>query len=392
MRRIAANYIYTCKQILKNGVLHIDDDGVVVDVIDTGGNLKESQGIEFYNGVIIPGLVNSHCHLELSHLKGEIPSGSGLPDFLKNVMGRRATEAEQVKAAAERADRWMKANGIVAVGDIMNTDAALNVKHESSIKYHHFLEVMGVSKFRSEQTFTWACTMYDQLKETSNCSVVPHAPYSVCSTLLNAVKKHAEANHGIYTIHHAETPSERDLVRSLSGDLYNVLSSFGIDYSAFDLVGDDSFSAIERFLPSGQNVLLVHNTCMDNHQILVAQKSNFNLFWVLCPKSNLYLEQKMPDINLLREYGCKIALGTDSLGSNTTLSILEEMKIISEYYPSLGLDELVLWACLNGAEALRLDDEIGSIEKGKKPGINLIQNLDLKSMKLTGQSAIKVLV
>jgi cytosine/adenosine deaminase-related metal-dependent hydrolase len=115
-------------------------------------------------------------------------------------------------------------------------------------------------------------------------------------------------------------------------------------------------------------------------------------YWVICPRSNLMLENRLPDIELLMSKKLNIAVGTDSYSFNQNLSILEELKTIGSHYPSISLEELLLWSTLNGAKALNRTQQLGSFEKGKKPGINLITGIDFDKMCLTRQSKVKVLV
>ncbi len=115
-------------------------------------------------------------------------------------------------------------------------------------------------------------------------------------------------------------------------------------------------------------------------------------YWCLCPNSNLYIENKLPNINLFSLYSERVTIGTDSLASNTTLSILEEMKTIMRNYEDIDFTELIKWGTLNGAKALKMDDKLGSIEVGKTPGLNLISNFDFNKMQISENSEIKVLV
>jgi cytosine/adenosine deaminase-related metal-dependent hydrolase len=98
----------------------------------------------------------------------------------------------------------------------------------------------------------------------------------------------------------------------------------------------------------------------------------------LCPKANLYIENRLPNIPLFVNEGMKLTLGTDSLASNDSLSILEEMKTISKHFPQISFETMLNWATKNGAELLGMEKEIGTIEKEKTPGLNLIKGMDDK--------------
>jgi cytosine/adenosine deaminase-related metal-dependent hydrolase len=135
----------------------------------------------------------------------------------------------------------------------------------------------------------------------------------------------------------------------------------------------------------------VHNTFADRTTIKKVKKRK-NLFWCLCPNANLYIEDKMPPVDLLIEENCLVVTGTDSLASNSQLSILEELKTMHEYYPWVPLKDLVRWATINGAMALGEEAEYGSIQQGKKPGLLLLQDIDLHKMQLLPGSRITRLI
>jgi cytosine/adenosine deaminase-related metal-dependent hydrolase len=143
---------------------------------------------------------------------------------------------------------------------------------------------------------------------------------------------------------------------------------------------------LNEVTPSG-NLILVHNTFTDEITIEKV-KNRGKLFWCLCPNSNMYIEQALPPVRMLMEKDCNIVIGTDSLASNTRISILEELKTLQLNFPEIPLQTLVEWSSLNGAKALCQDKEYGSIEPGKKPGLILIENADLHNLRLTAESSV----
>ena len=119
MRKFSAHYIFTgTGRILNKGIITLTDDGVVSDIVDTNGELNEPAGVEFYSGIITPGFINAHCHLELSHLRDKIPEHLGLPSFLKIVNEQRISDPLNVERDAVKGDSELWRNGVVAVGDI----------------------------------------------------------------------------------------------------------------------------------------------------------------------------------------------------------------------------------------------------------------------------------
>ena len=189
MRRISANYIYPVSQPpIKNGILEVDNLGVIKNIIDTKGELRESRNLEFYNGVIVPGFVNSHCHLELSDLKDKISKKQGLPKFLEEVISSKRALNLANTEIIELYDSLMKQEGIVAVGDICNTSVTIPVKVKSKIYYHTFIEAIGLQE-RAEKTFFKNQSLAQEFKSKNLAtSIVPHAPYSVSTELLELIK------------------------------------------------------------------------------------------------------------------------------------------------------------------------------------------------------------
>ena len=167
-----------------------------------------------------------------------------------------------------------------------------------------------------------------------------------------------------------------------------------MDISFFEPTGKTALESVIKWLPEQNKLLLVHNVCTVQKDIdLLRFVRDIDKTWfVLCPNSNLYIGEHLPDIALFRKNGLKICLGTDSLSSNRKLSILEEMKTIHQYFPDIPFGELVTWATLNGAEVLEMDSWAGSIEVGKKPGLNLITGMDMNKLLLLPQSKVKALI
>jgi cytosine/adenosine deaminase-related metal-dependent hydrolase len=394
MRRISANYIYTVNTLpLKNGIVELDDTGKVINIIDTQGDLKESRNLEFYNGIITPGFINTHCHLELSELKGLLKQNSGLPGFLvKIIKYKQETHDQNSLKAIEGYDRFMRQKGIVAVGDIANTNRTIHTKKKSKIYYHTFVEAIGLAS-NSEEIFQRNKSLFEEfLTNNLSASIVPHATYSVSKDLFLKLKKFSESQNSILSIHNQETESENQMFKNKSGDLANTLQKIGIDLKQWKSKGKNSIQSVSEYLPVNNNVLFVHNTYSTKDDILWVNQNFPHAYWCLCPNSNLYIENKLPDINLFNLYSDQITLGTDSLASNTTLSVLDEMKTITNAFKNIEFIKLIQWATLNGAKALKIDDKFGSIEIGKSPGLNLITNFNFEKKQLTQNSEIKVLV
>jgi cytosine/adenosine deaminase-related metal-dependent hydrolase len=119
----------------------------------------------------------------------------------------------------------------------------------------------------------------------------------------------------------------------------------------------------------------VHNSFTSQSDIKAVQAANTDAYWCLCSNANQYIENTMPPVQLLREQHANIVIGTDSYASNWSLNMLDELKRIQLHNSQIPLAEMLTWITSNGARALQMDDKLGSIEIGKKPGLVLIENL-----------------
>lgn len=370
MRYLQADWIYTLSgEPVKNGIIAVKESGEIENVF-AEDSFSEITLIEKYEGSICPGFINTHCHLELSHMKGKIAEKATLPGFITSLQSQRKASDEEIQASIVRADEEMWNNGIVAVGDICNSSDTIAQKNKSKIYYHSFIELYGFNPSSADEVFNRALALSEGFGALSN-SIVPHAPYSVSKELFEKIKSYPKNFNKTLTIHNQETASENDLYKTKSGALADMLQQFKLDLTAWKNSGLNSLPSVIVYFPQTNPLLLVHNTFTNENDIDVVTSKHENLFWCLCPNANLYIENTLPDVNLFRKKNLKITLGTDSLASNHQLSIWEEIKTIQKYFPKIELNELLIWACKNGAEALQLH-QFGTIEKGKRPGLNLI--------------------
>ena len=373
------------------GVIVTDDNGSILS-IDTRDQ-HDPASLEIHQGVIVPGFVNTHCHLELSHMKGLVETGTTLIPFITGVVTRRHAAAEAIAEAIAKAEAEMIDGGIVAVGDISNVTDTFVQKSKGRLRYYTFLEMFDfLQEDDAEREFDKYLSVYDALNPSkgSEKSVVPHAPYSVSKNLFKKINNVNAASGITVSIHNQETQPEQDLFMKGEGAFYDFYGKFGISLDQFEPNRRPSiFYALENMNPSNRT-LFVHNTLTTQSDIEAAQSWSENVFWATCPNANLYIENRLPNYQHFINANARLTIGTDSLTSNWQLSVLEEMKTIHRFQSYVPFESLLLWATLNGARALGFDDTLGSLEVGKQPGLNLI---NLKSDKiLRGETAVKKLI
>ena len=396
MKKFTADYILTANSSpIKNGSVIIDDSGKILKVEDPENlSAKQSENVyasvkeEKLNGVICPGFINTHCHLELSHLKGKIPAGEGLIEFISSVQKLRKIDESEVIEAATKADEEMQQNGIVAVGDISNSAVTASIKLKSKLYYHNFIEVYGFDPKNADTVFNNALAVQEEFKPLVS-SITPHAAYSVSKELFKLIRKESDTKNSMLTIHNQESEEENKLYRYKQGSFLEFYDRLGLDISFFKPQARNSIQSIIPLLTNRQHVQMVHNTYTSMKDVYFIRRFDRKITWCFCPEANLHIENKLPKIDIFTHHGFNITLGTDSLASNSGLCILKEMQILQRYFPSLELKSLVEWATINGAKFLGIDDEKGTIEAGKTPGLNLITGLN--QMKFTPESKVRKL-
>jgi len=362
MRFLTADYLYPLNSNpISKGVLQINDRGEVCSVFEDRGSVSKER-LEIFAGILCPGFVNAHCHLELSHLKGFTQKKVGLLNFIKSVQKRDKFSKEKIFSAIKLAEEQMIKNGIVAVADICNTPDTLHQKKKHNLEYYNFIEVFGLQDHNIDQIIMESKKLRNQFRNCGHKSTItPHAPYSVPKKLMQQILKNFDEQDKLLTIHIQESLQEIELFENKKGDLYNWLKS--IEQNA------DSFSGRNKSIDildeiQVQEILLVHNTFAKKEDLT-------NYYYCTCPKANLYIEDALPNYNIFNPE--KLCVGTDSLASNNTLSILEELQIIKNN-SNFDLNTLLKIASKNGAEALGFSN-LGTFEKGKTPGVNLISEL-----------------
>jgi cytosine/adenosine deaminase-related metal-dependent hydrolase len=373
MRFISATYIFDGKQFLNdNPILVLDDNNCFVEYRKRGGiNIGRT---EHYQGIICPGFVNAHCHLELSHMLGAIPEKEGFLNFGKNIMTRRNSYSkEEIAEAISVYDKKMTENGIVAIGDISNTNDTFETKSASKIFYHTFIELISLNPERADVAFDSGRELQDAASQKGLVSsLVPHAPYSVSDVLMWKINFNTSQNKLPLTIHNQENQDEDLFFQNKEGAFVEFYEFLKIPIDYFHPSGESSLKTYLPNLQGHSNLILVHNTFTPENEVKWANSIRKNIFWCLCPKANLYIENTTPSLEKFLSNDCKMVIGTDSLASNDSLSIISELNVLLEKFHSAKIADLLKWATYNGAEALGIEDRFGGFIEGKNAGINCL--------------------
>lgn len=380
MKRIAAEYLYTLDSYepLVNGFVEYDDDGTIVSVGECDDVGKEET---FYKGALVPGFVNTHCHIELSHLQGKFAKKTGMAGFIDQINALRDISDRTSRMECIR--KWMDrlwSQGVSAMGDISNGDDSFPAKAASPMYTRTFLEVFGSEPEECAKVME----SVGQLQEKAagyglDAAPAPHSCYTMSPELLTAASR-AALDSGYLSYHSQESIQEEQMLVSGSGALYENRKRLGM--STPPVTGRPSlFYFLDRIgkihpAPFEEHILLVHEVCLTEEAADAVNDKLKNAFVALCPISNIFIHDTLPPVALMRRKGMRITVGTDSLSSNDTLDVVGEMRCLQKAFPYISLGEILTWACRNGALFLGKEKGLGTIAPGKRPGIVLIEGLD----------------
>lgn len=376
-RRIASHYALINGALKRNMVIEVDDRGVITDILETSA-LDAMASVEFYPGILIPGMVNAHCHLELSYLHNKIEEGTGFAGFARAIGAVRNnfTDEERIHAA-EVADARMWNEGVEVVADIANDSLVMGVKERSKIEYHTMFEHFGLNNLSTTP-------LRDIAARHHNTTVTPHSTYSVQDAPFRGLC----SGDGLLSLHLLESDDETLLYKK-SGSLWDWYERMGWECD-FLHYGTPAQRVAES-IPENRALLLVHGTRAEEQDVRVVAQRTERATWVLCPESNRYISRTTPPVEMFRRLGAKIAVGTDSLTSARDLSMIENLRQLNGLCDA-PLAEMLTWATYNGAMALGVESNKGSIERGKAPGLVIVEGADLHDLRLLPETTTRRII
>jgi cytosine/adenosine deaminase-related metal-dependent hydrolase len=374
---------------IPKGLLVTENDGTIIDCLGPEHPEYNLQNAENLQGWLVPGFVNAHCHLELSHLKNRIPQHTGLDGFVEDLMHLKRIPDFEKQESIAAADKEMLANGIVAVGDISNGSDSFEVKAASKIQYFTFIERYGFNPAAAESSFETGNALLKilkQLPKNTAGNLTPHANYSISIPLLQKIVNQLEEEKGVFTIHNQESMSENELFQFKTGKMVERFKRMNIPIEKFEVTGKTSLASLLQFFPSKIPIQLVHNTFSSEKDIQQAIAHNRQTYFCLCPGANLFIENMLPPVELIRAFTNQLTIGTDSLASNNQLDIVEEIILLQNAFPKISTEEMLKWGTLNGAKFLGFSNHLGSFTKGKKPGIVNLTDINAFSFKINSRA------
>jgi len=276
MKKYTADKVFTLTgNSLNDHVVVTDDEGKILSIDPISEH--DPNSVKKFIGIITPGFVNTHCHLELSHMKGLVNTGTGLIPFISSVVKYRDFPEEQILQAIHDADREMYDGGIVAVGDISNKTDTVATKSESEINYYTFVEMFDfMQSAMTDDTIDQYKEVYEAHSDENGNkkSYVPHAPYSVSEGLYEFIRNE-NYQESTVSIHNQETAAEQELFKTKTGDFLDFYDGFGFNLDKLQATGKGSIYHAMKYMNAMMKTLFVHNTMTTAEDITAALDWNF---------------------------------------------------------------------------------------------------------------------
>ena len=359
---------------VRDAAVVLDAQGTIVDVGRRGDVLPRHTGapVENVRGVLLPGLVNAHAHLELSALRGKVSGGAGFVPWVEQMMGVRSAERpEEDQSGIERAVAELDAFGTTAVGEVTNTLAAVPALVRRGIGGIVFHEVFGLNR---EQALHRLGNLQNDATSRDSCipardfayALAPHTVYTTHPDAVRAVLRIVRERGGRTTVHLAEHPAERIFLEEGKGPFFDFAARKHFPVESFPFPRRDPIAAAAELDLLAPDVILVHLTDARPSELHRVARSGAPV--VLCPRSNLFIEVKLPPLGEMLRAGIMPALGTDSLASNLSLDLLAEARALGDRFPAVSKTTLLTMATAAGARALGRPD-LGRLVRGLRPGL-----------------------
>ena len=347
---------------VENGAVAISGE----QIIDTGrfADVKAhntGEIVDLGEQALLPGLINAHCHLDYTCLRGKIAARKSFTDWIRAINAEKAGLADQdYLASIQSGFAEVKKFGTTTIANL-TAFPALIPDIQADIRTFWFVEMIDVRQpKRAREIVDDAIESLRSVQHRGG--LAPHSPYTASENLYRYAEEIARRENFLLTTHLAESAEEMRMFFEGDGPLRNFLADIGRDMS--DLNGGTSIQHLAEFCSLNERWLLVHLNELSDDDLDLLSAPSGKPHIVHCPRSHKYFGHSRFPLQKFREHGFNICLGTDSLASNSDLSLFAEMRALHESEPALSPEEIFKMVTVNSARALHLADEVGQIRPG----------------------------
>ncbi len=366
---IKARYVVPVEgDVIESGAVAIEKDRVVA--VGPALDLDAPDAMDYGDAVICPGLVNAHTHLELGYLAGRVPPGADFADWLRRLVGTMAAEPQsrnQVLDAVREGIAQSIRSGVTMVGDITRAAAwSREALASSPIRGVSFGEVIAIGSRRQLLSERLRAAT-DRTFETTamRIGLSPHSPYTVEPEAMRACAREAAAGGGglPVCIHLAESREESAFTQSASGPLAEHLRELGVWDSQ---IPESECGPVELVARTGllsPRTVVAHANYVTDADLGLIRESGAHVAY--CPRTHHAFKHAPHRFGEMMASGINVCIGTDSLASNPSLSVLDELRFLRRRYSDISGEDLLAMGTIRGARALGYGSEAGSLVAGK---------------------------
>jgi cytosine/adenosine deaminase-related metal-dependent hydrolase len=352
-------------QWLENAAIHVSSSGRISHVGTRQDSPANHEVVDWGTAAIIPGLVNAHTHLELTAFHDQLTRFDSFTDWISRLIHQRRTWTQKQFAASTAEGAGLSlASGTTLAGDITSSGVGWDATRGVNLRRVVFEEVIALSSSQADQVVSRLNNAFKGARPDPLLThgISPHAPYSVSPNLYRRAAESAHTRRILLATHAAETKAEIEFLRTGTGEFRDFLEGIGA------LPGDwkpprlHPVAYLDTLGVLGQSCLLIHGNYLDPDALSRILKTRSTV--VYCPRSHAFFGHEAHPVRKMLDLGINVALGTDSLASNDSLSILDEMRFLFENRKDLRPQEIFRAATVNGAAALGFDNALGRLKPG----------------------------
>lgn len=320
---------------------------------------------------LAPGLINAHTHLEFSDLGRPVGPSSSFTGWIRSLVSHRRSRSESLQRLLRRGLAESRAAGVVALGEIATDSHVLPTLQAAGAAGVVFRELLGLLPERADEQFALAVGHLDAAAAALEhpwaplgAGLSPHAPYSVHPELFQRLCRLAAERAAPLAVHLAETQAEVELLQHGTGEFVEMLQSFGVWREGLIPTGSRALDYL-RWMSAAPRGLVIHGNFLDDEELrFLARHPQLSV--VYCPRTHAYFRHPPHPWRRMRELGINVALGTDSRGSNPDLSLWNEVGFLRRRFPQTPPATLLEMATRNGAIALGIESDVGTLVPGKR--------------------------
>lgn len=344
---------------IENGAVAVSGDRII-DVGKFPEISARNSGHEIVDlgeQALLPGLINTHCHLDYTCLRGRIPKQKSFTDWIRAINAAKAKLSEEdYVCSINEGFAEAKQFGTTTIANLMAFPELIS-RIEPRIRTWWFAELIDVrDPSRANEIADLAV---QQLKSAMHWGLAPHAPFTASPNLYRHCEKTASEDFLRLATHLAESREEMSMFLDASGSLYEFLRELGRDMS--DCGHGTPLAHFMKDLDMEEPWLVTHLNELAENDFKLLRRSKPTFHVIHCPRSHKYFEHSRFQFEKLRKLGFNLCLGTDSLASNDDLSLFAEMRAFQKEFPKVGPEEIVRMVTLNPALALGKPQVLGRI-------------------------------